>query len=53
MGGTHNSYIATLVERQSRYVMLAKTTKTDAETVAAALIQHAQRLPTALYKSLT
>ena len=24
IGGTHNSYIATLVERQSRYVMLAK-----------------------------
>jgi len=53
IGGTHNSYIATLVERQSRYVMLAKITKKDAETVAAALIQHAQRLPTELYKSLT
>lgn len=53
IGGTHNSYIATLVERQSRYVMLAKIKKKNAETVAAALIQHAQRLPTELYQSLT
>ena len=53
MGGTHNSYIATLVERQSRYVMLAKIEKKDADTVAAALVKHAQRLPTELYQSLT
>ena len=53
IGGTHNSYIATLVERQSRYVMLAKIEQKDAETVAAALIKHAQRLPAELYKSLT
>lgn len=53
IGGTHNSYIATLVERQSRYVMLAKIKKKNAETVAAALIQHAQRLPTELYQSMT
>jgi IS30 family transposase len=53
IGGTHNSYIATLVERQSRYVMLAKIKNKNAETVAAALVKHAQRLPTELYKSLT
>ncbi len=53
IGGTNNSYIATLVERQSRYVMLAKLEKKHAETVAAALIKHAQRLPTELYQSLT
>lgn len=53
IGGIHNSYIATLVERQSRYVMLAKIEKKDAETVTAALIKHAQRLPVELYKSLT
>ena len=53
IGGTNNSYIATLVERQSRYVMLAKIENKNAETVAAALIQHAQRLPTELYQSLT
>ena len=53
IGGTKNSYIATLVERQSRYVMLAKIEKKTAETVAAALIKHAQQLPTELYQSLT
>ena len=53
IAGTHNSYIATLVERQSRYVMLVKVEQKNAETVAAALIKHAQQLPTELYKSLT
>jgi len=53
IGGTHNSYIATLVERQSRYVMLAKIQNKNAETVAAALVKHAQGLPTELYQSLT
>jgi IS30 family transposase len=33
--------------------MLAKIEKKDAETVATALIKHAQQLPTELYKSLT
>ncbi len=53
IAGTNNSYIATLVERQSRYVMLAKIQNKNAETVAAALIKHAQQLPTELYQSLT
>jgi IS30 family transposase len=53
IGGTNNSYIATLVERRSRYVMLAKIQNKNAETVAAALIKHAQQLPTELYQSLT
>ena len=53
IAGIRNSYVATLVERHSRYVMLAKIEKKDAETVAAALIKHARKLPTELYKSLT
>ena len=53
IGGSNNTYIATLVERQTRYVMLAKIKKKDAETVAQALIKHSKRLPTELYKSLT
>ncbi len=53
IGGTHNSYIATLVERQSRYVMLAKIKQKDAATVTAALVKHAQQLPAELYQSLT
>jgi len=51
--GSKNSQIATLVERQSRYVMLAKVRKKDTETVVNALIKHAQKLPQELYRSLT
>ncbi len=53
IAGTHNSYMATLVERQSRYVMLAKIKQKDAATVTAALVKHAQQLPTELYQSFT
>ena len=51
--GSSNSQIATLVERQSRYVMLAKIGKKDTETVVNALIKHAHKLPHELYRSLT
>ena len=51
--GSKNSQIATLVERQSRYVMLAKVDGKDTETVVNALIKHAQKLPHELYQSLT
>lgn len=51
--GSHNSQIATLVERQTRYVMLAKLHGKDTETVVNALIKHARKLPDDLYKSLT
>jgi IS30 family transposase len=51
--GSKNSQIATLVERQSRYVMLAKVASKDTETVVNALIKHAQKLPHELYQSLT
>jgi IS30 family transposase len=51
--GSHNSQIATLVERQTRYVMLAKIDGQDTETVINALIKHAHKLPRELYKSLT
>ncbi len=51
--GSKNSQIATLVERQSRYVMLAKVDGKDTETVVNALIKHAQKLPPELYQSLT
>ena len=53
IAGSSNSYIATLVERHSRYVMLVRLTGKDTETVISALIKHAQKLPTELYKSLT
>lgn len=51
--GSNNSQIATLVERQTRYVMLAKIDKLDSATVIKALIKQSQRLPKELYKSLT
>ena len=51
--GSKNSYIATLVERHTRYVMLAKVTGKDTQTVVSALIKQAKKLPAELYKSLT
>jgi len=51
--GTNNSQIATLVERHTRYVMLAKVNGKDTETVINALIKQADKLPRELYKSLT
>ena len=51
--GTDNSQIATLVERHTRYVMLAKVNGKDTETVINALIKQAHKLPRELYKSLT
>jgi IS30 family transposase len=53
IGGSKNSYIATLVERHSRYVMLAKVPNKDTQSVVSALIKHSQKLPGELYKSLT
>ena len=51
--GGRNSQIATLVERRTRYVMLAKVDGQDTETVVNALIKNARKLPQELYKSLT
>ena len=53
IGGSKNSYIATLVERHSRYVMLVKVANKDTESVISALIKQSQRLPRELYQSLT
>ena len=53
LSGSKNSYIATLVERHSRYVMLAKVPNKETETVVSVLIDHARQLPTELYQSLT
>jgi IS30 family transposase len=53
LSGSKNSYIATLVERHTRYVMLAKVANKDTETVVSALIKQARKLPAELSKSLT
>ncbi len=51
--GSNNSQIATLVERHTRYVMLARVKSKDTETVINALIKQAHKLPREFYKSLT
>lgn len=51
--GANNTQIATLVERHTRYVMLAKVPSKATETVINALIKQARKLPRELYKSLT
>ena len=51
--GSNNSHVATLVERHSRYVMLAKVANKETQTVVSALIKQAKKLPNELYKSLT
>jgi IS30 family transposase len=53
ISSSKNSYIATLVERHSRYVMLAKVKNKDTESVVSALIRQSKKLPDELYKSLT
>ena len=53
IGGSGNSYIATLVERHSRYVMLVKVANKDTQSVVSALIKQSHKLPRELYKSLT
>ena len=53
IAGSNNSYIATLVERHTRYVMLAKVKNKDTESVVSALIKQSKQLPDELYKSLT
>jgi IS30 family transposase len=51
--GSHQSQIATLVERQTRYLMLVKVPSKETQAVVNALIKNARKLPQELYKSLT
>ncbi len=53
LSGPKDSYIVTLVERHTRYVLLAKVADKSTQTVVSALIKQAQKLPSELYKSLT
>src|SRR5712692_8593339 len=53
LSGAKNSYIATLVERHSRFAMLIKVSSKDTAVVVAALTRHARKLPAALRRSLT
>jgi IS30 family transposase len=51
--GSANSYLVTLVERQTRFVMIAKIANRDTHSVVNALIKQAKQLPEQLYRSLT
>lgn len=53
ISGARNSHVATLVERQSRFVMLVQVDGKDSGTVVDALIGQVQRLPDGLMWSLT
>lgn len=53
ISGSNNTHIATLVERQSRYVMLVKVAGKDTHTVVAALTKRVRKLPAELRRSLT
>jgi IS30 family transposase len=53
LAGSANTHIATLVERQSRYVMLVKVDGKDTTTVVDALTAQVQTLPAKLQASLT
>jgi transposase, IS30 family len=52
-GKDNKSHIATLVERSTRYVLLAQIDDARAETVAAALTRQIATLPGHLWRSLT
>jgi IS30 family transposase len=53
LSGAKNSYIATLVERHSRFTMLVKVPGKDTEAVVRALSRHVRKLPATLRRSLT
>jgi IS30 family transposase len=51
--GSRGTYIATLVERRSRFVILVKVPEKRTDVVVAALIRAVRKLPIALRRSLT
>jgi len=53
LAGGNNSYLATLVERHSRFLLLIKLPGKDTAVVVAALSKHVRKLPAALRRSLT
>jgi IS30 family transposase len=53
LAGTKQSNIATLVERQSRYVVLVRLPTRDTVSVVRALVRRVRRLPDGLMQTLT
>ena len=53
VAGVNDTHIATLVERQTRFVMLVKIPKKNSASVVAALAKQISKLPEELRRSLT
>lgn len=53
IGNNHLSAIGTLAERQTRLVRLVRLTRSDADSLHAALVARMQDLPPALMRSIT
>ncbi|MCA9467334.1 MAG: IS30 family transposase, partial [Nitrospira sp.] len=53
LSGSHNTPMATLVERHSRFTLLVNVAGKDTASVVEALIPQVQRLPATLRRSLT
>jgi IS30 family transposase len=53
ISGSHNSHIATLVERKSRFLMLVRVNGKDTRSVVGAITRQVSRLPKGLMSSLT
>lgn len=53
IAGSNNSYVATLVERQSRFVMLVGVENKNTATVVSALTEAVKKLPEGLMATLT
>lgn len=53
IAGANNSYVATLVERQSRYVVLVRVEGKDTKSVVHGLTREVKKLPRHLWRSLT
>src|SRR3984957_18346163 len=53
LAGGRNSYIATLVERHSRFLMLIKVPSKETAVVVSALSKRVRKLPATLRRSLT
>jgi IS30 family transposase len=53
LAGSKRSFIATLVERKSRFVMLVKVPSSETQVVVGALTRRIRKLPKQLRRSLT
>ena len=53
LAGEKNTHIATLVERQSRFVLLVHVEGKDTDSVVSALVRQVKHLPAGLMSSLT